>query len=221
MYNLESNSFVDLGQKFYIINQDIWELLKEEKELEGVCVKSSFIISTNQCLDFVERHEGFCCAITKCAYHGTNISWEIWEDRLFYKIANEWVRVSIEGSHCSECKWKGRIAGIEDVYIYEGTTGGKYAQVKEAIKRNLPRLKCPCCDSELARYPVWIEKEAIVSEWIPITQTRPVCFQCNWRGYLSEKNIMTSTDCPNCGKPLERFSVLMQKSKWMEKYLKD
>ena len=147
-------TFFDCGQKFYIINRDIWIELKIKNQYEGIDLNSKTLCNVvNKLVNFTEHNDGFLCAITKVEF-GKAKGFIL--PMLFYIINNEYVRVRIEYIKCSNCGWEGNIANptLPDLYEF---IPNRFNQMEKGY--NIPTVNCPNCENLLERYAIWVDKQ--------------------------------------------------------------
>lgn len=65
MCDLENSSFYNCRQKFFIISKDICNDLKEIRSPDKNIFTKTLVVEIDKLLKFSEKHEGFCCAVTK------------------------------------------------------------------------------------------------------------------------------------------------------------
>lgn len=151
MYNFKLDSFNNCKQVFYVINKERFNYLKQLSHFEEVTINKTLIDKLNMLLQFVNSHEGFCCAITKAQLGKKRY---FWFPMLFYKKFNRWIRVRIETVKCSACGWQGNIANPTLPDLYE-TLDNKYKLMKAG--EQIETIPCPICNCLLERHAIWVE----------------------------------------------------------------
>lgn len=150
MYSFEKNSFIDCKQKFYVVNREGLNQLKNLEQFDGGYINNILIDNLNKLLQFTANHEGFCSAITKARVGKTKF---FWFPMLFYKKSDKWIRVRIETTICSVCGWKGDIANPTLPDLYE-TSYNKFELIKAASQ--IETTPCPKCKNVLKRHAIWV-----------------------------------------------------------------
>lgn len=151
MFDFENNSFYNCGQKFFIISKDICNDLKEMRLSDKNNFTKTLVVEIGKLLEFSEKHEGFCCAVTKIKRGKERF---FLFPVLFYKTVSGWVRVRIETTKCSRCDWHGRIANPTLPDLYE-TLDNRFELMKAASQ--MGAVLCPKCNNPLERHAIWIE----------------------------------------------------------------
>lgn len=147
--------FYNCGQKFYILDKDIWEIILKRGEFRGTKVDGNALITkmiSNQ-IAFAEKNRDFRCAITEQQI-GKMKDRVLLVSYLFYKVKLDWQRVQLETTECIDCGWRGTIANptVHDLYL--PLSNGIDLERKSC---ELQKVGCPKCNGRLKRFAIWAE----------------------------------------------------------------
>lgn len=151
MDDFEFQTFINCGQRFYVIDALKWERLKNDGSFKEVSFGSANLINIiSNMVQFAENHSGFYCAITKSRIG--NIKY-FWLPLLFLETEIGPIRVRIETTTCQECGWQGIIANPTLPDLYD-TVNDKFNEMNKTVQ--LRTKRCPVCNAKLGRHAIWI-----------------------------------------------------------------
>ncbi len=160
--NIGSDSFENLGQKFYLATPSLLAEIKSRNE----CSTGILELLEKQSF-FCEQYPAFRLAVQRLSYR------PMWTPMLFLEDSGTMTRVSIQNASCPHCGWHGIIADPAAPHLFDNHPE-RFQCMREAAKKSclfLPPMS-----------PAYVPNRHLVSN--PIVKNRRS--QCDCAGFLSK-----------------------------------
>lgn len=139
------------GEKFYFLDQKIYDKINCLQELDEVVNKEIIIDYLEKHILFLKQNKEFFIALYR-----PNLQAGIWFTCIVYFYENAWRRVHIEFTECEFCDWKGKIANPDICNLYISLPRPYCYEVMRNAA-SLTSVNCPKCKKKLKRHAIWTE----------------------------------------------------------------
>ena len=134
------------GEDFILPTAEQWKLILKGCTVHKTCLAR--IDDVAYWKDFISSHNVLAIGL----HQGWPLRGGWWHCVLVKKDSN-YIRINLQRCSCSYCPWEGWIGNPVCWNIYIGAPDDMAALNKS---RELPKVKCPNCNSELKDHAIWV-----------------------------------------------------------------